>query len=207
MDNLLLRQSLDVIGLVGFEQEMGATSSLDSSSQASNCLAISVAAMHEIERRFRDPFRGRKFWRKVRGLQACVSIRVVWDTHQRIGCGFHGLGLYTAWQILQGPSHKKGGILQPPNGFGAVKSEIGLISILPAAWKHDELPMIPAQVLQPRAMKIAPPASSGPVNCCDLRMASCMTIACAWGVLGLCLRVSGSIVWDPAQKLCCFACH
>lgn len=65
MDNVLLRQSLDVIGLVGFEQDMGGTSSLDSASQASNCLVISVAAMQEIEQRFRDPFRGRKFWRKV----------------------------------------------------------------------------------------------------------------------------------------------
>lgn len=65
MDNLLLRQSLDVIGLVGFEQDMGATSSLDISSQASNCLAITIPAMAEIECRFRDPFRGRKFWSKV----------------------------------------------------------------------------------------------------------------------------------------------
>ncbi|DBA86903.1 hypothetical protein WJX79_003539 [Trebouxia sp. C0005] len=64
MDNLLLRQSLDVIGLVGFEQDMGGTRSLDDSSEASNCLVISVTAMQEIERRFRDPFRGRKFWRK-----------------------------------------------------------------------------------------------------------------------------------------------
>ena len=65
MDNLLLRQSLDVIGLVGFEQDMGGTRSLDNSSEASNCLVISVTAMQEVERRFRDPFRGRKFWRKV----------------------------------------------------------------------------------------------------------------------------------------------
>ena len=65
MDNLLLRQSLDVIGLVGFEEDMGATSSLDSNSQASNCLAITVPAMLEVERRFGHPFRARKFWRKV----------------------------------------------------------------------------------------------------------------------------------------------
>ena len=65
MDNLLLRQSLDVIGLVGFEQDMGATSSLDSSSQASNCLAVTIPAMEEVERRFREPFRARMFWRKV----------------------------------------------------------------------------------------------------------------------------------------------
>lgn len=65
MDNLLLRQSLDVIGLVGFEEDMGATSSLDSNSQASNCLAVTVPAMLEVERRFGDPFRARKFWRKV----------------------------------------------------------------------------------------------------------------------------------------------
>ena len=65
MDNLLLRQSLDVIGLVGFEQDMGATSSLDSSSQASNCLAVTIPAMVEVESRFREPFRARKFWRKV----------------------------------------------------------------------------------------------------------------------------------------------
>lgn len=65
MDNLLLRQSLDVIGLVGFEQDMGATRSLDSSSQASNCLAVTIPAMEEIERRFREPFRARKFWSKV----------------------------------------------------------------------------------------------------------------------------------------------
>ncbi|KAL3150250.1 hypothetical protein ABBQ32_000104 [Trebouxia sp. C0010 RCD-2024] len=64
MDNLLLRQSLDVIGLVGFEEDMGATSSLDSNSQASNCLAVTVPAMLEVERRFGDPFRARKFWRK-----------------------------------------------------------------------------------------------------------------------------------------------
>ena len=70
MDNLLLRQSLDVIGLVGFEQDMGGTRSLDNSSEASNCLVISVTAMQEIERRFRDPFRGRKFWRKV----SCPSL-------------------------------------------------------------------------------------------------------------------------------------
>lgn len=73
MDNLLLRQSLDVIGLVGFEQDMGGTRSLDDSSEASNCLVISVTAMQEIERRFRDPFRGRKFWRKV----SCPSL-VLW---------------------------------------------------------------------------------------------------------------------------------
>ena len=70
MDNLLLRQSLDVIGLVGFEQDMGGTSSLDSGSEASNCLVTSVTAMQEIERRFRDPFRGRKFWRKVSHLDS-----------------------------------------------------------------------------------------------------------------------------------------
>lgn len=75
MDNLLLRQSLDVIGLVGFEQDMGATSSLDSSSQASNCLAVTIPAMEEVESRFREPFRARKFWRKVpvirQSLNAC----------------------------------------------------------------------------------------------------------------------------------------
>lgn len=65
MDNLLLRQSLDVIGLVGFEQDMGATSSLDSSSQASNCLATTIPAMAEVECRFREPFRAFKFWSKV----------------------------------------------------------------------------------------------------------------------------------------------
>ena len=69
MDNLLLRQSLDVIGLVGFEQDMGATSSLDSSSQASNCLAVTIPAMEEVESRFREPFRARKFWRKVPVIQ------------------------------------------------------------------------------------------------------------------------------------------
>ena len=73
MDNLLLRQSLDVIGLVGFEQDMGATSSLDSSSQASNCLATTIPAMAEIECRFRDPFRGRKFWKKVPAVLILIS--------------------------------------------------------------------------------------------------------------------------------------
>lgn len=74
MDNLLLRQSLDVIGLVGFEQDMGATSSLDSSSQASNCLAVTVPAMLEVERRFGEPFRARKFWRKVPVSALCLSL-------------------------------------------------------------------------------------------------------------------------------------
>lgn len=69
MDNLLLRQSLDVIGLVGFEQDMAATSSLDSSSQASNCLAVTIPAMEEVETRFREPFRARMFWRKVPVVQ------------------------------------------------------------------------------------------------------------------------------------------
>ena len=52
MDNLLFQQPLDVFGLVGFEQEMGATSSLDSDSQASNnnhttCLFQVCACMQE----------------------------------------------------------------------------------------------------------------------------------------------------------------
>lgn len=65
MDNVLLRQSLDVIGWVGFQQDMEGTASLDSSSSAGHCLAVTTAAMDEIEKRFREPFRGRKFWRKV----------------------------------------------------------------------------------------------------------------------------------------------
>lgn len=80
MDNLLLRQSLDVIGLVGFEQDMGATSSLDSSSQASNCLAITLPAMVEVECRFREPFRTQKFWSKVPVTQQAAS------TSNRTGC-------------------------------------------------------------------------------------------------------------------------
>ena len=65
MDNVLLRQSLDVIGWVGFQQDMGGTASLDSSSSAGHCLAITTAAMNEVEQRFREPLRERKFWRKV----------------------------------------------------------------------------------------------------------------------------------------------
>lgn len=74
MDNVLLRQSLDVIGRVGFQQDMGGTTSLDSTSSAGHCLAVTTAAMAEVEKRFREPFRKRKFWRKVRALLTCLHL-------------------------------------------------------------------------------------------------------------------------------------
>ena len=94
MDNLLLRQSLDVIGLVGFEQDMGATSSLDSSSQASTCLAVTLPAMVEVECRFREPFRTRKFWSMVPVTQQATSTSHTQQIASERRCTFNGMLMY-----------------------------------------------------------------------------------------------------------------
>ncbi|KAK9827618.1 hypothetical protein WJX81_006830 [Elliptochloris bilobata] len=66
MDNLLLRESMDVIGRVGFEKEMGALEDFmegDVGSGAS--VDVMLRCTHEVERRARQgPQRMLKIWRK-----------------------------------------------------------------------------------------------------------------------------------------------
>ncbi|KAK9819693.1 hypothetical protein WJX72_001295 [[Myrmecia] bisecta] len=63
IDNVLLREALDVIGRVGFDRDMGATKSLGGGPASSNVIAT-AEAMHEVEMRFREPYRRYKIWRK-----------------------------------------------------------------------------------------------------------------------------------------------
>ncbi|EIE20661.1 cytochrome P450 [Coccomyxa subellipsoidea C-169] len=64
MDSALCRESLDVIGMVGFGQDLGATRSLASSDESGQAMEATAAAMLEADRRITDPLRMRKFWRK-----------------------------------------------------------------------------------------------------------------------------------------------
>ncbi|CAL8468141.1 g7680 [Coccomyxa elongata] len=64
MDSALCRESLDVIGMVGFGQDLGATRSLASSDESGQAMEATAAAMLEADRRITDPFRPYKFWRK-----------------------------------------------------------------------------------------------------------------------------------------------
>eukprot|EP00884_Botryococcus_braunii_P016359 jgi/Botrbrau1/3406/Bobra.0337s0042.1 len=66
MENVLARQTMDVIGKVGFGRDMGATQTLRSQGEpAGKALEVSLACTHEVEELFKNHFRHFKIWRKA----------------------------------------------------------------------------------------------------------------------------------------------
>ncbi|CAL5219591.1 g1454 [Coccomyxa viridis] len=64
MDNALCRESLDVIGRVGFGKDMGATRSLRDSDTSGQAMEATAGALLEADRRLTSPVRKYQFWRK-----------------------------------------------------------------------------------------------------------------------------------------------
>lgn len=64
MDGALCRESLDVIGRVGFGKDMGATRSLRNSDAPGQAMEATSGALLEADRRLTDPTRRFQFWRK-----------------------------------------------------------------------------------------------------------------------------------------------
>ncbi|CAL5222409.1 g4768 [Coccomyxa viridis] len=64
MDNALCRESLDVIGRVGFGVDMGATHSLRDTDKSGEAMEATAGALLEADRRMNDPIRKYLFWRQ-----------------------------------------------------------------------------------------------------------------------------------------------
>ncbi|CAL5225848.1 g8631 [Coccomyxa viridis] len=64
MDSALCRESLDVIGRVGFGRDLGATRSLTEGDGPGQAMAATTAALLEAEQTLLDPLRHYKIWRK-----------------------------------------------------------------------------------------------------------------------------------------------
>ncbi|CAL5223871.1 g6460 [Coccomyxa viridis] len=64
MDSALCRESLDVIGRVGFGRDLGATRNLSEGDGPGQAMAVTNAALFEAEHTLLDPLRGYKIWRK-----------------------------------------------------------------------------------------------------------------------------------------------
>ncbi|BDA43874.1 Cytochrome P450 3A11 [Coccomyxa sp. Obi] len=64
MDNATCRESLDVIGMVGFGRDLGATRSLMDHDEPGQAITATQAAQHEAELGLNDPLRRYKIWRR-----------------------------------------------------------------------------------------------------------------------------------------------
>jgi cytochrome P450 len=84
VDDLLLRESMDVIGRVGFQKEMGALAALQAAVSGTGAddkgsyVRTMLECTHEVERRMAEPHRDKKYWKAA--VRAGHALMTRWRT-------------------------------------------------------------------------------------------------------------------------------